>query len=262
MGDRMPGRAQLGDKSADPGIGGLQRADVEQLASDVNRHAAQVEAVEHRKSREDSGGLVDRHAELVLALAGRDLGMGAGIDVRIDAQHGARLRAACRGELRENDAFFFQFDVELPDPSLDPAHQLRTSLADAGEDDVRRRHTGGERPRHLAARDYVGAITLAREHVEDSDVWVRLDRIGEVDTPGRFQPVPEGARLVPQLICGIDIDRRAHLRRDARKGNGFAVKLAIDQLKMVHRYLGGRSNSSLRRSSELRSSSSLRPGRA
>ena len=73
----------------------------------------------------------DRDAELVLGLAGRDLGMGAGIDIRVDAQRNPRGPAGLDRELREQFQLRFGLDVDTEDVGGERGAQLGLRLADA-----------------------------------------------------------------------------------------------------------------------------------
>src|SRR3546814_11395895 len=86
-------------------------------------------------------------------------------------------------------------DIELPDAAVEPLRQLGAGLADAGEDDVLRRHARGERALELAARNDVGAIALPREHAQHAEVGVALDREGDVLLRHVLERVAEHLRM-------------------------------------------------------------------
>ncbi len=52
-----------------------------------------LDAGQTRGLGENGAGAGERNAELVLGLAGRDLGVGLGVDVGIDAERDRRVRA-------------------------------------------------------------------------------------------------------------------------------------------------------------------------
>ena len=99
--------------------------------------------VAHQRARQR-----DRHAELVVAQAGRDVRMAAGVDVGIDAQRHAHARGRgptaswSRRSSSPGDSTLMACTS-----SVDGAGQLRRRLAHAGEDDVARRRSRSAAPR-------------------------------------------------------------------------------------------------------------------
>ena len=234
MGDRMPRGAQLGDEAADSLERGLERIEAQQLAADVHRHAAQVDALQLRQPVEDRRGLIDRQAELVLRLAGGDLLVRAGIYVRIDAQGRRGGHPPGARDLGKDDAFFLQLEVELADSGIERLMQFLARLADAGEHHVMRRDAGGQRARQLAARDDVGTEALIGEQAEHREVRVGLHREGDMMPADRLQPLAEGAGSFAERLGRIDIDGGADLLGDARERNILGVQRTADHFEMRH----------------------------
>ncbi len=81
-------------------------------------------------------GDVEGDAELVVGGAGRDLGVGAGIDVRVDPEGDGRRHAQPGGDSGEHLRLLDRFDIELAEPALKRLGHFRGGLADAREDDV------------------------------------------------------------------------------------------------------------------------------
>ena len=79
------------------------------------------------------------------------------VDVGIDADRDVGGRAARCGKLGEELKLALRFHVEAEDAGFEPEGELARRLADAGEDDLLRRHAGGERAAKLALGDDVGA---------------------------------------------------------------------------------------------------------
>ena len=109
-------------------------------------------------------GLLERHAELVDVQPGRDVGMRAGVDIRVDA-HGnprtlpSRLRGAIDALQLARRLGVDRLQAELHGP-LDFVRRF----ADAAEDDVRRRKTGAHRQLDLADGVGIdGAAGLAQQ---------------------------------------------------------------------------------------------------
>src|SRR3546814_7888425 len=75
MGDVVPRGAQVGDKAADALERGFERREAGELAADMERDTAHLQPRQAGEAGEDFRRGVDADAELVLRLAGRDLGM-------------------------------------------------------------------------------------------------------------------------------------------------------------------------------------------
>ena len=84
----------------------------------------------------EGAGAGDGDAELVLGLAGGDLGVAAGVDVGVDAERDRRGAAELGRDLGERDELGLGFDVELADAVPERERHLGAGLADAGEDDA------------------------------------------------------------------------------------------------------------------------------
>ena len=65
--------------------GVVERLKIGDLRADMHIDPVDAEARQGAGVGVDGAGARDRHAELVLRLAGRNLGVGAGVDVGIDA---------------------------------------------------------------------------------------------------------------------------------------------------------------------------------
>ncbi len=94
--------------------------------------------------------IVERHAELVLRLAGGDLGVRLGIDVGVDAQGDAGGAAEARRHLAQRLELGLRLHVEAENALAERISHLGARLADAGEDDPVRRHAGRPRAAQLA----------------------------------------------------------------------------------------------------------------
>src|SRR5665213_2456765 len=70
-----------------------ERIEVDDLAADMHVDAGDLDTGELRRMRIDVARAADRNAELVLGLAGGNLVMGLGVDVRIDADRNMRAAA-------------------------------------------------------------------------------------------------------------------------------------------------------------------------
>ena len=91
-----------------------------------------------RRAGIDRTRLCDRNAELVFRLAGRNLGVRAGIDIWIDADRDARRASRFGRKPRQQIEFGFGFDVDAENVCGQSRAQLGFGLADAGEQDLAR----------------------------------------------------------------------------------------------------------------------------
>src|SRR3546814_16834085 len=133
-----------------------------ELAADRDRDTAQIEAGQPRHPIEHRRRAIDRHAELVFLAAGGDFGVGARIDIGIDAQHRARGHPLRRGDLGEDAAFLLKLEVELADPGVEPAPPFVPGLADARNDELAPGPSGRPRARTLTAPPATATINLLR----------------------------------------------------------------------------------------------------
>ena len=107
---------------------------------------------------QDRGRRGDVDAELVLAQAGRDVGVRAGVDVRVDAQRDARRACRAPRPPRAMRAISSSLSaLNSPMPCSSPSAISASVLPTPGEDDPLRREAGAQRRQQLAARDDVGA---------------------------------------------------------------------------------------------------------
>ena len=131
----------------------------------------------------------DGDAELVLAQTGRDVRMGPGVDVRVDAQRHRRPAPVARCERRQPVELPGRLHVEASDPGFERRRHLVVALADAREHDARARHAGGEHARELSDRDNVEPGAKPCEHVDDREVRVRLDGVADLVRNAGERPV-------------------------------------------------------------------------
>ena len=73
----------------------------------------------------------------------------------------------------------FRLGVDAAQPEADGALELRVRLADAGEDDLRRREAGAQRDVDLADRVRVGGRAEAAQQPRDRQRRVGLERVVE-----------------------------------------------------------------------------------
>ncbi len=173
----------------------------------------------------DGADAAEIDAELVLRLAGRDLGVGARIDIGVDAQRDRRARAHRHGDFAQRLELGLRLDVDLMDAGGQREFHLVARLADAGEDDARRRDAGGEGAAQFALRDDVGAGAEQRQGADHREVRIGLDGVAD-----RRALIGKGVGEAPILRfergARIAIERRADGGGDARQGDAIAMQLA------------------------------------
>ena len=232
--DAMAVGAQLPDQLAHPHDGvaiGIERGE---LRADMHGHAHHVEVGQAAGQREGLAREIDVDAELVLLAARRDLGVGLGIDVGIDADGDVGLHAELAGDGVQRLELGRALDVDLADARLQRGHQLRRLLADAGIDDALGRDAGRQRAAHLAYRDDVGAGAHLAEQADDRQVAVGLHGVADLgvhalDAVGEFLP----GRA--QRAGRIAVERRADLGGDGGERHAFGVHLAVLVGEEAHR---------------------------
>ena len=96
---------------------GFHLAEISDLAADMHVGTGHLDARQPCREGIDFAGPFDRNAELVFGFSGGDLGVGAGIDVRIDAQRNPRRLARLDRELRQQFEFGLGLDVDAEDIS-------------------------------------------------------------------------------------------------------------------------------------------------
>jgi hypothetical protein len=171
---------------------------------------------------------------LVLGRARGDVGVAAGLHVRIDPEGDRRALAHLLRHRRQAMQFGHALDVELEDAALEPEAHFLASLGDAGEHDAISRNAGLHSLHQLAARHHVGARAQRGEGGDHAKVRVGFDRIGDQQLlvgEGFGQHVVMAA----QCGVGIDIGRRAKLARDSLQRDILAVQDAIAIAKVIHR---------------------------
>ncbi len=116
--------AEVGDEAGDAGEGGGEGIDFADLRADVDGDAGGVEPLRFFCFAVDGAGGVDVDAELVLAEAGGDVGVGFGEDVGVDAEGEAGDFVAGFGAGGEEMEFGFGLDVEEEDVGVEGSVDL------------------------------------------------------------------------------------------------------------------------------------------
>jgi ketosteroid isomerase-like protein len=220
----------VGAEAADEGEHGierlLERRGVEQLRADVAADAFGDDVFESQCARVDffCGGDID--AELVIAKAGGDVGVGLGVDVGVDADGDAGLDAEAGGDGIDERELGFRFAVEAVDAAGESVLHFFAGFADAGEDHLFRAAAGAENAVEFAAGDDVEAGAFGGQEAENAQVRVSFD--GVEDFVGRLA---EGFVVTAVALGdgggGIDVDGGAGGAGDLFEFDVFDVQIPV-----------------------------------
>jgi hypothetical protein len=172
-------------------------------------------------------------AELVFLQPRGDVGVGAGIDVRVHAQADGRRGAHAAGDAGDAQQFAARLDVEAEDALLDGQADVRLGLAHAREHHLARVAPSGDHALQLAARDDVEAAAQAGEQVEDGEVGVCLHSVADEVRPIAQRPL-EGLEGPGERRFGVDVAGGAELAGDGGQGYLLGVQFAVDQAEWAH----------------------------
>ena len=179
-------------------------------------------ARQRRRLRIQPGRIRHADAELVVRPAGGDLGVGAGIHVRVDAQRHVHHAPGAGGHGRYHRQLRRALDVDLRDAGLRGQQQLRRRLAHAGEHDAAGRHPRLHRPAQLPAAHHVRPGPAIRHEAQHGKVVVRLHRVVHV----RAHP---GQRRPQRGQAGTQRARRYHPARRAEVGGDGGERHPLHQ---------------------------------
>ena len=231
--DPVPVGRERVDEIGEDREGPVERRQVGQLRADMHVDAGDGDSRQRRGVAIDGAGPLDRYAELVLGLAGGDLGMGQRVDVRVDAQRdmcGSPLR---RGDPRQHRQFGLRLDVEAEDVLVERQRQLGLGLADAGKRDPLARHAGGAGAAQLALRHDVHAGALARQRGQDGLVGIGFDRVAD-ERVEAGEGLREDPVVPDQRRRRVAVERRADPIGKCGEVDVFCVEDAVPQSEMVH----------------------------
>ena len=181
--------------------------------------AAQADDVEVRQvasPAQQGQSLAGGDAELVLAQAGGNIGMGLRIHIGVDAQGYRRPHGALCGHLVQHFEFRRRLDVKAVDARLQGAAHFLALFDHAGEHHLRRIAPRGDHALQFAHRDNIETGALARQHIQHGQVRVGFHGIAhQVLTAGQ-RPLILAQRGLHRG-AGIHVGRGAQiLGEDAR----------------------------------------------
>ncbi len=173
------------------------------------------------------------HAELVFGLAGGDLLVCPGVDIRIDAQRHRRCLSRRHGARRQQFELRLGFDIEAVNAGGECKIHLARRLADAGKDYFFGRDAGCERPAQFTFRNHVRAGTELGQRAQHGLVGIRLRRVADqrVEFGEGFGEDPEMAR---QRRRRVAVERSADACRDRGYRHVLGMQDAVTVFEMVH----------------------------
>ena len=166
---------------------------------------------------DQAAGHGNRHTELVVAQAGRDVRMALRVDVGIDPQRDAGGHAVRRRQLVEALELARRLDVDGVHVEGHGAGQFGRRLAHPGEDDLARREPAAQRDVDLAHRVGVDPAAERAQQADDGQRGVGLEGVvdgvrviaeGGVEAGGR--------RRAPRRRCRRSTACRGRRRRPPR----------------------------------------------
>ena len=147
-------------------------------------------------------------------------------DIDIHAKRHRRLHPACRGDLADGLDLLRAFGIDLADAGIKGGADLVRRLADTGKDDPPCRNPGGQRARHLAARDDVGPGPVLCQKGDDTKRGIGLQREMH-GAAGRPDGIGETAVIITDSVTGIDIKRAAMACHDPGKRHAGGTEMAL-----------------------------------
>ncbi len=224
--DCVPVGPQRAHEVGEQGERVIERLKIGDLRADMHVDAANAQARQAASVRVNVAGARDRHAELVLRFAGRDLGVGQRVDIGIDPDGDRRNRAAACRRARQRLEFRLQFDVEAEDVLIEPEVHLVQRLADPGKDDALAGYARRPRPPQFPFADDVHASAELRQRRQHRLIRIGLHRIEDKRVlPG--EGVAERLEMLLDRRARIAIEGRSYGFGDGRQRDALGVKVAV-----------------------------------
>ena len=180
-----------------------------------------------------AGADLQRNAELVLALAGGDLGVGLRVDVGVHADAHRRLAAELAGHVVDAGQLGLALGMQRENPRLEREPDLRLGLAHAGENaaiDLRARR---QHAAQFAAADEIEGGAQVRKQAQQREVGIGLQRIAHLHVHA-FEAAGEAAVVVLDGGGAVDVGGSAVEPGHRGEIDGLAVEGVADVVKAVH----------------------------
>jgi hypothetical protein len=168
--------------------------------------------------------LLVRDAELVLAQAGRDVGVGAGVDVRVHAQADGGAAAHRRGHADSRSSSGRLSTLKQRTPAAS-AWRISSAVLPTPENTTFAGSAAGrEHPREFAAGDDVEAAAGTGKGLQHRQVRVGLHRVADQVRPAGQRTLVGGQRVQHRALR-IDVQRAAEARASAASGRPSRVRV-------------------------------------
>ena len=225
--------AEVADEVGEQPVGLVERLEVGDLAADMHVDAGEAHAWKPRAVGVDLAGPQPGNAELVLGLAGGDLVVGPGVDIRIDADGDVDGPSLGGGNFGDAFDLGFGFGVEAVDAGIDREGDLAGRLADPGKDDPLRRAAGGESAAKLAFGNHVATRSLGDQSADHRLVGVRLHGVADHRVEAG-EGVAEDPVVSDQRRGRVAVERRADVGGDGRQGDVLGMEGIVAVVEVVH----------------------------
>ena len=205
---------------------------VEDLRADVAAYAREPQGRPLRRLVVERLGGLQPDPELVFAEPRRNVRVGLGVDVRVDAQGNGGPCPDANRDLAQQVQLLFRLAVERTDALLKCVLEFGCRLADTRIDHGRGVPAGAQHTVELAAGDDVESRAFGHKQRQHCERRVRLDRVMDLVRhigQGAFV----GAVIVSDGAGRIDIGWRARRPGDSAQGRALAVELAVLVLKLL-----------------------------
>ena len=141
-----------------------------ELRTDVHLHATQLEVRILCRRSVGFTGKLEGNAEFVFAFASGDLGMGLGVDVRIDPDRHRCLKPEFSRHVVDALQFRFAFDVKAVDARFESQLDFRLGFAHSGEDALLHPAARGGHPAQFPAAHEVESRAQVRKMAQDREI--------------------------------------------------------------------------------------------
>ncbi len=178
-------------------------------------------------------GPVQVDAELVLFKPRGDIGVGLGVDVRVDAQGHRRPHLKLAGDPGDLPQLLGGLDVEHENAGLEGLADFLEILAHPGINDFLGGDAGLGGPKEFPAADDVRPRAQPREEPQDGQVAIGLHRKADEVGVTRKSFV-KGAEVVGEGRVAIQVEGGPHRRGDFRHRHVFTMKFTVDVVEVMH----------------------------
>src|ERR1019366_5828852 len=166
----------------------------------------------------------DRHSELVLAQARRNIRMSLDRDIWIHPEGYPRYRARTDCTLRQSPEFRLALHIEQQDSGFQGCGHLFTRFPNAGKDDfLSPPPVSNQHPLQLAAGNYIKSASLARQQAQKVYVRICLYRVanGVGDT---VELLLKDGEPLKDRRCRVNVKRCAIALGELGEWNILAVQ--------------------------------------